>query len=416
MDCPEEREVGMVFQDGALFPHLSVAQNIAYGLRPRPAGRRARANGWPRSSSDSLSRRWPRRSRAAFRAGNGSASRSPARWLPLPACSCSTSLFRRLMPRRRPASPRSCPAHSAGLRLPTILVSHDLEDVAGLAERVAVMDAGQDRRDGDDLRPAPGPASGFVAAFVGANYFVGWATRVGRLTRIDLGGGGHIMSEVETAGRVGVVVQPWHVSRAAGGLLPGCQHPDRRRDQHRAPRQPAPRVGLELATDRGRRACPGGVGQQSRGGRCRGGEVAARPHRACAGGREHLDGLTAKALAPPVPRTPYCPTDAVFLGTRSTCRRRRTRLDCGCFSPSLGFLRACGVYGAETGRVQRETAVSPSAERRARLAGPFRVDRALSWAPHAASACCGTTGAGPRRSASGTASRKPSLGVARSGN
>ena len=32
----------MVFQDGALFPHLSVAQNIAYGLRPRPAGRRAR--------------------------------------------------------------------------------------------------------------------------------------------------------------------------------------------------------------------------------------------------------------------------------------------------------------------------------------------------------------------------------------
>ena len=35
---PERRRVGMVFQEGALFPHLSVAQNIAYGL-PKGQGR-----------------------------------------------------------------------------------------------------------------------------------------------------------------------------------------------------------------------------------------------------------------------------------------------------------------------------------------------------------------------------------------
>ncbi len=39
---PERRRIGMVFQDGAVFPHLSVARNVAYGLPRRMAGRDAR--------------------------------------------------------------------------------------------------------------------------------------------------------------------------------------------------------------------------------------------------------------------------------------------------------------------------------------------------------------------------------------
>src|SRR5665647_3832566 len=60
------------------------------------------------------------------------------------------------------------------------------------------------------------------------------------------------------------------------------------------------------------------------------------------------------------------------------------------------------AYGAEAGRVQRETAVSPSAERRARLAGPFRVRMGpFSWPPTRLRHAVAPPVPGPRLSAHG---------------
>lgn len=216
---PEERAVGMVFQDGALFPHLSVAQNIAYGLRPRARSRRERRKRvneiLERFTIASLASAKPSRISGGERqrvALARAVATTPDVLLldePLSALDAVT--------KTRVAAELS--STLIGLRLPTILVSHDLEDIAGLAERVAVMDAGRIVQVGTTAQLLRSPASAFVAAFVGVNYFTGKARRDGSTTEVDLDGAGRISSEDAVAGRVGVVVQPWHVSlgEPAGG-------------------------------------------------------------------------------------------------------------------------------------------------------------------------------------------------------
>ena len=208
---PEEREVGMVFQDGALFPHLTVAKNVGYGLRPRPRSRRERRARSRRSWSGSPSRPWPRPGRPAYRGGAPARRHRPRRGElsdallldePLSALDAVT--------KSRIAAELS--RLLTALRLPTILVSHDLADVAGLADRVAVMDAGRIVQVGSIAELVRAPASAFVAAFVGTNYFAGEARRVGGLTEVDLDGGARVVSGDAVVGRVGVVVPPWRVT------------------------------------------------------------------------------------------------------------------------------------------------------------------------------------------------------------
>lgn len=209
---PEERGVGLVFQHGALFPHLTVAKNVAYGLRHLPGGRRERRARvqavleryaiaeLASSKPDSIS--GGERQRVALARAVAT---EPGVLLldePLSALDAVT--------KARVTSELS--RTLTALRLPTVLVSHDLEDVAGLADRVAVMDAGHIVQMGTTGDLLSAPASAFVAAFVGTNYFAGTARRVDGGAEVQLDAGGRMVSGDALEGRVGVVVAPWHVS------------------------------------------------------------------------------------------------------------------------------------------------------------------------------------------------------------
>jgi molybdate transport system ATP-binding protein len=108
----------------------------------------------------------------------------------------------------------------AELLLPTLLVTHDFDDAAALADRVGVIVEGRILQLGPAAELLAAPADAFVASFTGANLIPGNA-RPGPdgLTEVVLDAGGSMYSADGGEGRVGLAVYPWEVSLARAESL-----------------------------------------------------------------------------------------------------------------------------------------------------------------------------------------------------
>jgi molybdate transport system ATP-binding protein len=184
---PEQRSVGVVFQDHLLFPHLTALENVAFGLRARGVRRRearAAAQAWlDRMGLADVAGARPRTLSGgeAQRVALARALAVEPRLLlldePLAALDAGTRVRVRADLRR----------HLAAFPGGRLLVTHDPLDAIVLADRLVILERGRVTQTGTPAEVTARPASRYVAQLVGINLLFGRATGE-RTVRLDTGG------------------------------------------------------------------------------------------------------------------------------------------------------------------------------------------------------------------------------------
>lgn len=165
---PEDRPVGLVFQDGALFPHMTIAANIAFGL---PRERHGEIEGWlAQVGLAGLGARYPhelsggQQQRAAL--ARAMAPGPQVLLMDEPFASVDIVLRRRLR--------RDCRIILRERGATTVLVTHDPAEALDIADRIAVMEAGRIVQFASPQELHDAPASAAVGAmFSGAQVVAG---------------------------------------------------------------------------------------------------------------------------------------------------------------------------------------------------------------------------------------------------
>jgi molybdate transport system ATP-binding protein len=202
--APRDRQLGVVFQDHRLFPHLRVLDNVAFGPRSRGAGvREARvaAQAWlARLGLGELARRRPRQlsgGQAQRVALARALATSPEALLldePLAALDVQT----------RAEVQGELREHLRNFAGPTVLVTHDPIEALLLAQHIAVLERGRVVQVGSPADITARPLTPYVAKLVGMNLFVG----VADATVIEVDGGGRLVAAESPTGRVLAAVRP----------------------------------------------------------------------------------------------------------------------------------------------------------------------------------------------------------------
>ena len=205
---PHRRDIGLVFQSYALFPHLSVAQNIAFGLKTRGFGRAEIA----RKVEDAirlvhlqgLAERYPKQL-----SGGQQQRVALARALVIePSMLLLDEPLSNLDAKLRDEMRNEIRDIQQRLAITTVFVTHDQVEALAMCDLVAVMNQGRLEQVGTPLDVYERPATAFVAGFVGrTNRFE--ATGRGDNT-VTLGQASFCLPR-PVSGRIDVMIRPHRI-------------------------------------------------------------------------------------------------------------------------------------------------------------------------------------------------------------
>ena len=181
--APERRRIGMVFQDHALFPHLTVAANVAFGLRGRVDAAQRSAEMLDTVGLGGAGTRYP------HELSGGQQQRvALARALaPAPRLLLLDEPFSNLDIELRERLGGELRALLKAAGTTALLVTHDQHEAFAIADEIGIMSGGRIQQWDTAYRLYHQPCNRFVADFVGQGAFLPGTVQQGHHIRMELG-------------------------------------------------------------------------------------------------------------------------------------------------------------------------------------------------------------------------------------
>jgi spermidine/putrescine ABC transporter ATP-binding subunit len=215
---PHRRNIGMVFQDYALFPHLTVAQNIGFGLRERGARRAQIAQRVEALMAMIQLEGFANRLPSELSGGQQQRVALARAIAHPPAILLMDEPFAALDVKLREAMQLELRRIHRTLGLTTIFVTHDQAEAMVLSDAIAVMSAGRILQRGEPEALYSRPQSRFVATFLGRmNLIPAQQTGADAQGAIYVAQGVSLRATVSVSGEVSVGVRPEHLALLAPG-------------------------------------------------------------------------------------------------------------------------------------------------------------------------------------------------------